>query len=474
MKPDLVQVIAVIRFVQEIVADRNLIRGVLNTQHQTVACAAGHHISNRYAFAQLQHIQSARAGIMVIDSILAVAFVEHIGVVACTAIQDVVAKAASKRIIAFLAIEQVCAITTQQHIITSIAIQQVVTGAAIKGIITGAACDSVVAAQAADAVITQVANEGVVPLCTSNHLLLHQFQVPCCTVMKPDLVQVIAVIRFVQEIVADRNLIRGVLNTQHQTVACAAGHHISNRYAFAQLQHIQSARAGIMVIDSILAVAFVEHIGVVACTAIQDVVAKAASKRIIAFLAIEQVCAITTQQHIITSIAIQQVVTGAAIKGIITGAACDGVVAAKAADAVIAQIACERIVTLCTGKHFLLHQLQVPYRTVMKSDLVEVMTVTWFVIKIVIDCNLVVRVFKTQYQIIPYAAGKNIGNRYILTKLQCIQTTHAGIVVVDDILTISLVEHIGVAACPAIQNIVAYSTAQGVVAVIAQKFVMAT
>ena len=287
-------------------------------------------------------------------------------------------------------------------------------------------------------VIAQIAYERIVTLCTSNDLLLHQLQIPYCTVMKSDLVQMVAVAGFVQEIVADRNLIRRILKTQHQAVACAAGCHISSSYAFAQLQYIQPTCTGIVVIDGVLAVAFVKCICITACTAIQGVVAKTSGQSVVA-------CSTT-----------------------------DTVVPAKPADAVIAQIACERIVTLCTGKHFLLHQLQVPYRTVMKSDLVEVMTVTWFVIKIVIDCNLVVRVFKTQYQIIPYAAGKNIGNRYILTKLQCIQTTHAGIVVVDDILTISLVEHIGVAACPAIQNIVAYSTAQGVVAVIAQKFVMAT
>ena len=215
--------------------------------------------------------------------------------------------------------------------------------------------------------------------------------------MEPDLVQVIAVIRFVQEIVADRNLIRGVLNTQHQTVACAAGCHISSSYAFAQLQYIESVCAGIMVVDGILAVAFVEYIGVVACAAIQGIVAKAASKRIIAFLAIEQVCAITTQQHIITSIAIQQVVTGAAIKGIITGAACDGVVAAQATNAVIAQIACERIVTLCTSNDLLFHQVQVPHCTIMEPDFVQTITVAGFIVKIVCNRHQVCRILKAQY-----------------------------------------------------------------------------
>ena len=91
MEPNLIQTIAVVGFVIKIICDRDTVRGILKVQHQVVAHSTGSHILSNYTFAQLQHIQSPGAGVIVIDRILAIPFVEHISITAGPTIQGIIA-----------------------------------------------------------------------------------------------------------------------------------------------------------------------------------------------------------------------------------------------------------------------------------------------------------------------------------------------------------------------------------------------
>ena len=95
MEPNLIQTIAVVGFVIKIVYDRDTVRGILKAQYQVVAHSTGSHILSNYAFTQLQHIQPACAGVVVIDGVPTISLVEQIGVATGPAIQGVIAQAAS-------------------------------------------------------------------------------------------------------------------------------------------------------------------------------------------------------------------------------------------------------------------------------------------------------------------------------------------------------------------------------------------
>ena len=117
MEPNLIQTIAVVGFVIKIVCDRDTVRGILKVQHQVVAHSTGSHILSNYAFTQLQHIHSARAGVVVVDGILAVPLVEYIGIATSSSIQGIIAQTASYGVVACLAVQVVVANPTQQGVI---------------------------------------------------------------------------------------------------------------------------------------------------------------------------------------------------------------------------------------------------------------------------------------------------------------------------------------------------------------------
>ena len=95
MEADCIQTIAIAGFIPKIVRDRDTVRGILKTQHQVIAYPAGSHITSSDAFTQLQYIHSTRAGVIVVDGILAISLVKYIGVTANPAIKGVIAQATS-------------------------------------------------------------------------------------------------------------------------------------------------------------------------------------------------------------------------------------------------------------------------------------------------------------------------------------------------------------------------------------------
>ena len=209
-----------------------------------------------------QHHITGAAGFDLVEDILAVAEIEHIGVTSAAAIQRIVTFAANQSVVAIATIERVAARSTGHRVGVFVAVQHVVSIGR---------------------------NSGFFP-----SLLVG----PLGAVGKADELDPRPRIRHADDVL-QRDLI-GRSSNREDEIASAVALRDDNVFGTDTLseQHHITAAAGLNLVEDILAIAEIEHISVAAAAAVECIVALATNQNVVAATALQRVVASVSEHNI--------------------------------------------------------------------------------------------------------------------------------------------------------------------------------
>jgi hypothetical protein len=362
-------------------------------------------------------------------------------------------------------------------------------------IVARPAGDRVVARQSRQRLAAEIAGDLVVAAGRYQHLGANRRGRPDAAVGKGKLLDLPVepeITEGVVEEVADPNPVaRCEGETHHQVIARARDADVRRPDADVELQRIDLTD-GSEVLNDVLPKFWPEDIGIVACIATQRVVAAAATERVVAVAAKDLVGAGAAIEHVGTGVAGQRIVAQTTAQGVVAGRAAEGVVAGATRDAVVGVgVTAQPVVVAGSleqfGENLVLRE---DVGALEEANLVDGAQVDQVVGQEVMHDQVIDHFgagragIDGDHQVVvtvPAARQRRVfvGETTDQTtdrtgQFDGVDGSGEGVVLVDDVITATDGELVGVVAGTAIEEVVAGAAAQGVDAVTALQVVVAS
>src|SRR5690606_21356592 len=193
------------------------------------------------------------------------------------------------------------------------------------------------------------------------------------------------------EVVVDSNLVSRTHQRQDQRITRAGDLDVARRNIPRELDRIDLAGAGVVVVDGVLAPATAEAVDVAARIAAQGVVTDTTVENVVAIAAVQLVVALTAQQQVIAIFTVQTVITLLAVQHIVARTTVQVIVAGSGIDHVGRGIGPQVVVAGCTQQRQFPDLVDAPGSAVGETNLLQSVGTGAVLVEVVVDSNLVSR-----------------------------------------------------------------------------------
>ena len=366
----------------------------------------------------------------VIYNVVSVADIEYVCITALSAVKDIITLAAENDVVAIACIYGIIALSCINGIISVVCIDDIITITCIEYLGSVVICSVCEAVQLICAVCAFYHSRDIRELC----------KIPGCSVFKIHILN--AVVLTCKVILHGNHITVSVF--ENEIVVLTSHIHAVGRNPLTEFDSVISCIIviGMTVIYNVVSVADIEYVCITALSAVKDIITLAAENDVVAIACIYGIIALSCINGIISVVCIDDIITITCIEYLGSVVICSVCEAVQLICAVCAFYHSRDIRELC----------KIPGCSVFKIHILNAVVLTC---KVILHGNhITISVFENEIVILTsdiHAVGRNPLTEFD-SVISCIIVI--GMTVIYNVVSITDIEHIGIAALAAIEDII--------------------